>query len=333
MTLAVEAVDPLDRAAFDEWYAVIDASCRRLWPDRPGWQPDELRGPAVDPDGAERVVLLGARDDGRMVGAALVELPQHDNLHLGRVDVEVDPDHLRRGAGRALLAASERVAAEDGRHVVYGWDERRIGSDGSGAASFAEAAGYAMVLEELRRELSVPIDATRAAELATAAPRAARYEIVTFSSWPEQWLGDRAELGRHMSTDPPFGGLAFGEERWGPARVRQHERRIEAMGRQVTVAAAVERASGRAVAFSDLTVSRSSPEFAYQWDTLVLAAHRGHRLGLSVKLANLARLAEISPLTTRVVTWNATANQAMIAVNETLGARVASVRRTWQKRL
>ena len=105
------------------------------------------------------------------------------------------------------------------------------------------------------------------------------------------------------------------------------------MGRRLSVAAALERSSGRAVAFSELTVPRTAPELAYQWDTLVLPAHRGHRLGLLVKLANLARLAELSPATTEVVTWNARDNEPMIAVNESLGARVTALGRTWQKRL
>lgn len=191
-----------------------------------------------------------------------------------------------------------------------------------------------MVLENLRRDLAVPLDPDRVAALvASAAPHAAGYEVATLASWPEQWLEDRASMGRHMSTDPPIGELALLEEAWGPERVRRHERTVAAMGRQLSIAVAVEQESGRAVAFSELSVSRRVPAVAWQWDTLVLASHRGHRLGLLVKLANLARLAETSPGTTTVVTWNARANEPMIAVNEALGARVVSLGRTWQKRL
>jgi GNAT superfamily N-acetyltransferase len=332
--MEVGEVDPGDRAAFDEWFAVVEASVAARWPGRPGWLPDELRGPALDPDGPFRTVLLAAREGGRAVGAAWVELPLHDNPHLAQVTLEVHPARRRRGAGRALVGAVERLAAADGRRVVFGWEEERLGPAGSPAVPLAEGLGYAMVLEQLRRELEVPFDEARAAALESGArPHAGGYEIVTLEAWPEEWLADRAAFGRHMSTDPPLGGLALDAEAWGAERVRSHERRIEAMGRRVTVAAAVDRATGRPVAFSELTVSRAVPEIAYQWDTLVLPSHRGHRLGLLVKVANLRRLGEISPETRTVVTWNARDNEPMIAVNEALGARVVAIGRTWQKRL
>ena len=46
-----------------------------------------------------------------------------------------------------------------------------------------------------------------------------------------------------------------------------------------------------------------------------------------MKLANLRQLAEASPGTQVVVTWNARANRPMIDVNEALGCRVVSVGR------
>jgi GNAT superfamily N-acetyltransferase len=334
LSVSVVPVDPTDQSAYDAWFAVIEAGNEDRWPGRPGWQPDELRAPALDPDAAVRVVFLAAHLDGRVAGAASVEFPRHDNPHLAQLTVEVTPQQRRRGVGRALVTEVERVAAAEGRSVCFGWEEQRVGTDGSGTIAFATGLGYEMVLPQFRRDLSVPIDAELVAGLgASAAPHAEGYEVVTFESWPEQWLEDRATFGRHMSTDPPIGGMALEEEVWSADRIRHHEQQIDAMGRRLLAAAAVERASGRAVAFSELTVSRSVPEIAYQWDTLVMPEHRGHRLGLLVKLANLDGLAELSPATTTVVTWNAADNGPMIAVNDTLGAEVVSIGRTWQKRL
>jgi GNAT superfamily N-acetyltransferase len=322
-------VDPTDSDAFAQWFAVVEASTGDRWPGRPGWQPDELRAPALDPLGAVRTLLLGAGDP--MVGAAMVELPRHDNRHLAQVTVEVRPDQRRRGVGTELLAACERVARADGRRVVWGWDEHRIPA--AGGLSFAEARGYALVREDLRRELSVPIDEARARRLeASALLHATGYDVVTFTSrWPDEWVEDRALFGRLMSTEPPMGAWAMQEEAWDRDRVRRHERLVDRMGRDVAVAVARHRASGRPVAFTELTASRSVPDIAYQWDTLVLPEHRGHRLGLLVKLANLRLLAEISPTTSLVVTWNARENAPMIGVNDALGCQVVSVGRTWQK--
>ncbi len=327
--VAWRPVDPADPDAFAQWFAVVEASTNHRWPGRPGWQPDELRAPALDPLGAVRTVLLGTGDP--MVGAGMVELPRHDNRHLAQVTVEVHPAQRRRGVGTSLLEACEQVAIDDGREVVWGWDEQRLPS--AGGPSFAGARGYALVRDEVRRELSVPIDTRRQRTLqAGALVRSRGYDVVTFTSrWPDEWVEDRAAFGRLMSTEVPLGGWAGREEVWDRDRVRRHELLVDRMGRDLAVSVARHRASGRPVAYSELTVSRSVPDIAYQWDTLVLPEHRGHRLGLLVKLANLRLLAERSPTTSLVVTWNARDNQPMIAVNDALGCRVVSVGRTWQK--
>jgi GNAT superfamily N-acetyltransferase len=327
--VAPRPVDPADPEAFAEWFAVVDASTSDRWPGRAGWQPDELRAPALDPHGALRTVLLGAGNP--MVGAGMVELPRHDNRHLAQVTVEVHPAARRRGVGAELLAACERVAMDDGRRIVWGWDEQRVPA--AGGPIFAEARGYALVLENVRRELSLPMDPHQLRTLEAAALLGSTgYEVVTFSSrWPDEWVQDRAYFGRLMSTEIPLGDWAGQEETWDRDRVRRQERLVDRMGRELVVSVARHRASGRPVAFTELSVSRSVPEIAYQWDTLVLPEHRGHRLSLLVKLANLRLLGQISPSTTVVVTWNAEANGPMIAVNDALGCQVVSVGRTWQK--
>lgn len=329
--MRVGVVDPADPQAFAGWFTVVDASGRDRWPGRPGWQPDELRAPALDPDAPVPAVLLAAGGPGGTEGAGMVELPRHDNRHLANVTVEVLPARRRRGVGGALLAACERVAAEDGRRVLCLWEERRLPA--VRAPGFAGAHGYDMVLEQLRRELPVPLDPGLAARLEVAAwGHAAGYEVATFSApWPGEWLEERARFGRHMSTDAPTGGWALQEEAWDPDRVRRQERLVDRMGREVLVAVARHRATDRLVAFTELTVPRTAPAVAYQWDTLVLPEHRGHRLGLLVKLANLRRLAAVSPATSLVVTWNSRANTPMIDVNDTLGCQVTAVGRIWQK--
>jgi hypothetical protein len=61
----------------------------------------------------------------------------------------------------------------------------------------------------------------------------------------------------------------------------------------------------------------------------VLAAHRGHRLGLLVKLAMLDFIAEQEPQVTVIDTWNATSNAPMIAVNDALGCTPGVTSTEW----
>ena len=58
-----------------------------------------------------------------------------------------------------------------------------------------------------------------------------------------------------------------------------------------------------------------------QWDTIVLPEHRGHRLVMRVKAANLIALREAMPEARAIITWNAEENRPMLDVNEALGFR------------
>lgn len=331
--MRVVPVDPTDDWAFDAWFAAFDAGHLARWPDEPGWQPEEQRALALHRVGLVRTILLAATDGGSVIGAASVEIPLADNRHLAEVTVEVPPTHRRRGVGGALLASAEATARDEGRSVVVVTQKERGGLPDSGPGRpFAIRHGYSPVLEGIRRDLTVPVDGRRLDALEAAATP--HYRVVTFRDrWPEEYLSDRATFGLRMSTDVPLGQYDRTEECWDADRVRQTEALVAAMGRILLVAVAVEEASGRPVAFSEITVPLGVPQRAYQWDTLVLEEHRGHRLGTLVKVANLRQLVAASPATTTVTTWNARQNDPMIAVNEALGCTVMGTCCTWQKRL
>ncbi len=63
---------------------------------------------------------------------------------------------------------------------------------------------------------------------------------------------------------------------------------------------------------------------------MVLAGHRGHRLGLLVKVVMLEWLTEAEPAIRRILTGNAGANAHMIAINERLGFAVVDTYRSWE---
>jgi GNAT superfamily N-acetyltransferase len=131
----------------------------------------------------------------------------------------------------------------------------------------------------------------------------------------------------------PDAGLELEEERWDEQRVRQHERRVDEMGRDLLVAVAQHRLSAELVGFSELSISRARSETAYQWDTLVIRAHRGHRLGRLLKIATMRLLASANYDTHKILTFNSWRNEPMIAVNEALGTYVAGRIVNWRKLL
>ena len=100
-------------------------------------------------------------------------------------------------------------------------------------------------------------------------------------------------------------------------------------GTALLVAAAVT-PDGAIAGYTELDLPLGR-EIAYQYDTLVVGAHRGHGLGMLVKLANLVRLAEIAAERTVVYTWNADENEHMLAINIALGFHRCGLEAAWQR--
>lgn len=330
-------VDPQDADAFADWFGVVSAAHRHRHPGEPGWTLRELAAVAVAaraPGAAIASVHLLVRDDGgRAVGAVRLDLPQRDNLSTAELfELSVLPEARRRGVGRAVLTAAADRARGAGRTDLVGQTVRRQGVDDDPGAAFARVVGARPAQTVLRRDLALPPDLDRLAALEESARRhAAGYALRCWEgSVPDGLLEDRAHLARRMSTDAPAGDLPRGEEEWDAARVRGQEDLLRGQGRLRLSVGAVHEATGRLVAYTDLCLPEDAPERAYQWDTLVLREHRGHRLGLLLKAVNLRRAAQAWPRTRTVSTWNAQDNAPMIAVNEALGCTVASTSTEWR---
>lgn len=321
------ATDPAGHALFDAWAEMFAASA---WHDVQEEQrtAEELRVDASDPT-RERVQVL-ALDGETACGALDLTLPVRDNQHLGLVEVAVHPAHRRRGIGTALLGSAEAAAHEQGRTTLIA-ETMWLGADhrfGDGGGAFARRFGYAPAQTMLRSDLSV------ADQTPDPPPPAAPvgYAVETHTATPPAAdRADRAWLARRMSTDAPLGDLALEEEEWDEERVAALDARIEAMGRARTSAFARHLDSGRLVAFTEIQVPSKGPTLAYQQDTLVLREHRGHGLGLAVKLANVALLRTAYPSVRTVRTWNAIENAHMLAVNVAMGFRPSGFVREWQK--
>ncbi|MEV4611980.1 GNAT family N-acetyltransferase [Kitasatospora sp. NPDC049258] len=82
--------------------------------------------------------LLVAESDHRVVGTARFG-PLTDSAEAGQafLNVSVEPEHRRRGAGGALLRAAERALADLGTVTAHGWVD-----DLPGALAFAARHGY-----------------------------------------------------------------------------------------------------------------------------------------------------------------------------------------------
>jgi GNAT superfamily N-acetyltransferase len=336
----VRLVDASDENELAEWTSVLRASDEDLWPDLIGFTLPDVRAFAQHRSTSKRFDLLAARetDGGPILGVAMMEMPLRDNRRSAEVTVAVHPARRRRGVGTALVEAMSDHGRADGRLVLNSIVDAPLDRAADDASRFfAPMVGFEPMLSGNIRHLTVPMRDTRMAELraeVTRARDADDYRVLTFEApWPADYLDDQCALFQCMSTDEPHGDDGHEEEIWDAERVGENDDLRAARGARYLIAVAQHVASGRLVACTELCIGAESPGQAFQMLTVVEPEHRGHRLGLAMKLANLDLLARSASDVRVVVTGNASVNAPMIAVNDMMGFEIASEGNFWQKDL
>jgi GNAT superfamily N-acetyltransferase len=147
---------------------------------------------------------------------------------------------------------------------------------------------------------------------------------------PDAVLDDLGVLRSSLWADAPSGGQATTEERYDAERLRRIEATALAGGGRRLYAGAVHRTSGRVVGFTEIDVPAEERHPAGQEYTIVLREHRGHALGMRLKVANLRALAAASPGRTAVTTYNAAENTHVLRVNEALGFQPYAASGAWR---
>ena len=328
--LTLDVVAPRDVTALREWFELERDATAVDHPDDPPpcWTAHRARLTAPWPGEDARVWL--ARIEGRVVGVGVLGLPQLDNTDNATGEILVAPAHRRRGVGRRILSLLADEARRAGRvRLIL---EARAPLAGSGAGpAFLAAAGAREVLHDVRRRVALPGDDDARARLGEQVGTAAEgYDIVQWTNGtPPQWLDDIARLTGRMSTDAPLGGLHWAPERHDAQRVQARDAMTAARGISMTVTAA-RAPDGTLAAFTEIAVYGTVGWHAHNWDTLVAPEHRGRRLGLRVKLANLALARARHPELRAVDTYNAASNSHMIAINEAMGFRARDLLGEWE---
>lgn len=309
--------------------------------------PHELL-PAYAPDPTELRLIWVAVLDGEIVGRVGVDIPLEHGSRVAYWLIELRRAVWGRGIGGAAYELVERTAAAHGRTVLQSWAEHPAANGprlspptGFGsipldaAARFYLRHGYA--LEQVERnsalDLTAPgLDSRLSRLLEQATEASAGYRIVQWQlPTPPEFADGYAWMKSRMVTDAPAAGLEFDEEVWDAERLRRHERIYLDAGRPMLVTAAQHVDSGEAVAFNELVIGSDRSGATHQEDTLALAEHRGHRLGMLVKCAGLRAWRDIAPASPRVLTTNAEENRPMLSINETIGFVPISYAGGWKK--
>ena len=287
------------------------------------------RMPPVDYDAS----FWLARLDGKPVGMAHLTWPLLDNTHAASVELAVLPEHRRRGIGDALLEATLGRVRHEGRTVLMASANSPIDAQGPGEVMLLRRGFEVAIAATLKAVDLVATEPRWAALEAEAAAHHPTYELVGWRHRvPEEHVAGYCALAEAFIGEAPMGDLDYDAEVWDADRVRARDDRFEATGRRQFGVLAYA-ADGTCVASTELFVNEVVPWRGLQGGTLVLPGHRGHRLGLGIKLANHRAVRAAYPGCTHLFTDNAGINAPMNAVNEALGFRDVERSMELQRRL
>jgi GNAT superfamily N-acetyltransferase len=264
--------------------------------------------------------------DGTPVGFTRVSFPERENLDKAWFHIDVDPQHRRRGVGSALVEWSEERARAGGRAMLLSEVFVPVGDrDTHADREFALRRGFSVSSIEIVRSLTLPVDpAVVTAEKArSAAAMGDEYAVsVHVDGVPEELRQGVCDASNRLILDAPTGDVEFEPESMTVEDLQTMLDHLRDLGRTLLTAVAVHRETGVVAAYTDLAWPEGDPDIVFQWGTLVLPEHRGHRLGMAVKVANLEELMRVAPERKHVQTMNDEQNPWMVQINKDLGFEI-----------
>ncbi|MBB1152120.1 MULTISPECIES: GNAT family N-acetyltransferase [Amycolatopsis] len=303
-----------DRASDADWDALheLQFSAYRLdFPERPPMTREEtisgVRAPQIQ--AGEQLVWTAHRDD-RLVARAIATLPADGNEHLALVRLHVHPDVRRQGIGTELLHTLEPKLRALGRTRVEAWN-LALGGPGE---RWAQDLGFRIVHSAVLQIMELS-EADRARWDVAPPPG---YRLMRWAGAAPEPLVSEYAKARAAIGDAPLGESEFGAPDWSADRVRRIEASYRERGIEHRTVAAVS-SGGEVVGLTEMESRPLLPDRLHQGDTAVLAAHRGHGLGLAMKSAMLRWFTADRPGVAQVWTATGAGNTHMIAVNHRLG--------------
>jgi mycothiol synthase len=249
-----------------------------------------------------------------------------ENAHVAWTELQVHPDHRRKGLARAVFA--DLVAQSEGQHpelMFMGMTNDRVPSGSPFLSAIGAKPGLPMKTNQLAL---ADVDRSQVAEWAKLDPTGYRIERVD-NAVPANLVASYIQASDGIN-DMPKGDLKMGDWKLTEEQIRDRESWFEQTGIKWWLLVAIHEATGEGAGFTDITYDPRQPWVIWQQGTAVTRGHRGHRLGLWMKAVMLERILHELPKAKYIRTGNANTNSQMLGINTDLGFKMAWQSTLWQ---
>lgn len=131
---------------------------------------------------------------------------------------------------------------------------------------FAEGHGFTVAIDEIRRDLPLPVDPALLRSLVDeAAPQHPAYTVESFvDDLPDELLTSYCQVQNRLGVDAPTGDLDFEEESMNPRLWLDRVVKEKEMGRTRLTTVAID-GTGAVVAYTDLILPPPPSRDVWQW--------------------------------------------------------------------
>lgn len=249
-----------------------------------------------------------------------------DNQHIREISAHVDPQHRRRGIGRALFERVVNAAAAQRDDILF---LLRSNSRVPAGIAFIERIRAEEGLSNRTSQMELgALDRAMVREWASIDPKGYRLEWID-EDVPDQLMQNVIVAYDTMNT-APRDNLKVEDWKTTDKLVRSFEASRKAAGRQHRLLLAIHEESGETAGFTEVEYDERVPHVIHQDGTAVIPAHRGHGIGKWIKALMIERVTPEWPQAKYIRTGNAYSNAPMLSINDRLGFKVVWSSVHWQ---
>ncbi|MGX0780907.1 GNAT superfamily N-acetyltransferase [Dermabacter hominis] len=304
--------------------------------------PGQLRAEHADTDHKRSYQLVAeveSLEGARMIaGLAELQLPLAENTDTQEIELVVYPAWRGKGIGTMLTDALRDIMKHEERPKAFGYALTHVDSTQAEnelpASRIATRLGLAKVATEFVSTVSLPLDRDLVEDLHVEVEASlGKYRIITWEGdVPEEHMEQWCVLLNQMVADAPTEDSSLEKPEYDEERIRAIEARIAERGYRRLTAVALA-SNGTFAGTSYVMFREDGSRLGEQAITLVMPEHRGHNLGLALKLMTHRLLTETESKVDVLRTYTNHTNTHMNAINERLGYRTVAKEITFEGKL